>query len=57
MYDASPNIAECYKCNYSVCEWWGILQVGLYISFSPTHVYISVHALSGNYIIDEVDIY
>ncbi len=20
--------AECYKCNYSVCEWWGILQVG-----------------------------
>ncbi len=23
-----PNIGECYKYNYSVCEWWGILQVG-----------------------------
>ncbi len=36
IYDASPNIAECFKCNFYVCEWWEILQVGPLSHFGTT---------------------
>ncbi len=50
IYIVSPYIAECYKCNTSVSEWWGILQVGQkhlhyilyrYQSDNNIHVYMS----------------